>query len=183
MSVSPIPKGYHTLTPYLTFRHAKKAIEYYKQLFNAVKRLVLGNGDKIHHAELQIGDSVLMLADEMPGTEGTSSGGCTSIGLHLYVTNVDDIYKKALSMGAKSIMEPMDMYYGDRIGSFTDIFGIKWSVATHIKDVSPAEIMAQHKEFVDSMSKGQARPVTNAKSFRDKYAKYKQKYKSLKKII
>jgi PhnB protein len=156
--VKPIPEGFHTITPYLTCNDTGKAIEFYTRAFDAkeIMRMPMPNG-KIGHAEIRVGDSVIMLADEMPGSECRSpqSLGGTTSGIFLYVKDVDTAYQKAVSAGAKATMPPQDMFWGDRFGRLTDPFGHSWSMATHKEDVAPDEMqrrmqaemakMGQHK--------------------------------------
>ena len=142
-SVKPIPEGYHSITPYLFVRSAASAIDFYKNAFGATEivRMVGPNG-KIMHAELRIGDSIVMLADENPptGVMSPQTVGGFSVGLHLYVENVDAVIQKAVENGAKALRPIRNQFYGDRSGSLLDPFGHMWSVATHVEDVSPEEM-------------------------------------------
>jgi PhnB protein len=142
-SVKPIPDGYHSITPYLFVRSAASAIDFYKNAFGATEivRMVGPNG-KIMHAELRIGDSIVMLADENPptGVMSPQTVGGFSVGLHLYVENVDAVIQKAVENGAKPLRPIKNQFYGDRSGSLLDPFGHMWSVATHVEDVSPEEM-------------------------------------------
>ncbi|HTS63865.1 MAG TPA: VOC family protein [Candidatus Acidoferrales bacterium] len=142
-TVKPVPEGYHTATPYLTVHDAAKAIDFYKQAFGAseIMRMQGPNG-KIGHAELRIGDSVVMLADEMPGSDMKSpqSLGGSCAGVFLYVTDVDTTYNKAVAAGAKSTMPLADQFWGDRFGKLTDPFGHSWALATHKENVAPDEM-------------------------------------------
>jgi PhnB protein len=143
MSVKPIPEGYHTLTPFLTVRDAVSAIEFYKQAFGAVERGVAKGPDgKVMHAELKIGDSIIMLSDEYPkfGSLSPLSTGGTGMGLHIYIDGVDAAFDRAVKAGAKVDMPVMDQFWGDRYGKLTDPFGHKWSIATHTKDLSMDEM-------------------------------------------
>lgn len=143
MSVKPIPDGYHTLTPYIIVRGAAKAIEFYSRAFGAVEKMRLdGPGGKIGHAELQIGDSVLMLADEHPemGAVGPQTTGGTPVSLLIYVADVDKTFTEAISLGATEIRPVNDQFYGDRSGVLRDPFGHQWSIATHIEDVTSEQI-------------------------------------------
>jgi PhnB protein len=145
MAVEPIPEGYHTVTPYLTVDDAASAIEYYKKAFGATERLRMDTPDgKVGHAELEIGDSLVMLSDPTPEatTRPPSELGGTSAGIFMYVNDVDAVVKKALRAGATVTMEVADQFWGDRFGSIRDPFGHEWSIATHIEDV-PAEEMAE----------------------------------------
>jgi PhnB protein len=129
MPVKPVPDGYHTLTPFLTVRDAARAIEFYKNAFGAVARGVMNSPDgKVAHAELKIGDSILMLADEFPqvGAIAPQSGG-TSMGLHIYVDNVDAAFDRAVNAGAQVEMPVSDQFWGDRYGRLKDPFGHRWS--------------------------------------------------------
>ena len=145
MTVDPIPEGYRTVTPYLAVDDAAAAIEFYKQAFGAKER---GRMDapsgKIGHAELEIGDSIVMLADALPdfATRSPKELGGTSVGIFMYVEDVDAIVKRAVDAGATVTTEVEDQFWGDRYGSVTDPYGHLWSIATHIEDV-PAEEMAE----------------------------------------
>jgi PhnB protein len=142
-SVKPIPEGYHTVTPYLVVHDAAKAIDFYKRAFDAKEIMRMeGPPGKIGHAELHIGDSVVMLADEMPQavTKAPQTVGGTTCGIFLYVTDVDAVYQKAVGAGGKATMPPADMFWGDRYGQLTDPFGHSWSIATHKEDVAPEEM-------------------------------------------
>jgi PhnB protein len=143
MSVKPIPQGYEGLLAYIIVRDARKAIEFYKKALGAAERMCLPGPDgKIGHAELQIGPSVLMLADEC--AEATSKSppslGGTTFCFVLYVPDVDAAFKRALDAGATVLRSLEDKFYGDRTGIFTDPFGHQWALMTHIEDVSPEEM-------------------------------------------
>ena len=142
-SVKPIPDGYHSVTPYLVIRDAARALDFYKQAFGAaeVMRLADPTG-KVGHAEIRIGDSVIMMADEFPdrGVRGVESYGGSPISIMLYVADVDAVFARAIAAGAK-VKEPIDnKFYGDRSGTLVDPFGHTWTIATHIEDVAPEEI-------------------------------------------
>jgi PhnB protein len=143
IAVKPIPEGYHNVTPYLFVRSAARAIDFYKSVFGAAEivRMVGSNG-KIMHAEVRIGDSIVMLADENPqtGVMSPQTIGGYSVGLHVYVENVDAVIQKAVDSGAKLLRPIKIQFYGDRSGSLLDPFGHMWSVATHVEDVSPEEM-------------------------------------------
>ena len=148
--VLSIPKGYNTITPYLVVDKGSKAIEFYKKIFGAkeVKRMEKPNG-KIGHAELKIGDTKIMLADEFPEMGALAPkafGGC-AVSIHLYTKNVDDVVKRAVAAGAKLSMPVNDMFYGDRSGSIVDPFGHSWYISTHIEDVSPATMRKRAAEM------------------------------------
>ena len=147
----PIPQDFHAVTPYLTLNDAARALDFYKRAFGAkeVMRMDGPNG-KIGHAEIKIGDSKIMLADEMPGggCQSPQSLGGTTGGIFLYVDNVDAVFNQAVSAGARPEAEPADMFWGDRYGRLKDPFGHSWSVATHKEDVAPAEMQKRMKEFM-----------------------------------
>ena len=150
--VRPIPEGYHSVTPYLTVNGAARAIDFYQRAFGAKEIMRMNGPDgKIGHAELRIGDSVIMLADEMPGgTRSPQSLGGTTGGVFLYVDAVDKVFNQAVSAGAKVDMPLENMFWGDRYGRLTDPFGHSWSVATHIENVAPQEM---EKRMKDALSK------------------------------
>ena len=143
MSVQAIPDGYHSVTPYLSVRGAADAIAFYKKAFAATElfRLAAPNG-VIGHAELQIGNSRIMIADPCDETsfKDPSSLGGTSVGLHVYVDDVDAMFSQAIAAGARSIKPVEDQFYGDRTGTLEDPFGHTWFLATHIEDLTPDEI-------------------------------------------
>jgi len=145
-NVQAIPKGYHTLTPYLNIKDAAKAIEFYKKAFGAkvVGKIYMPDGSTIAHAEIEIGDSKIMLAEENEqwGNLSPQTIGGSAVTLCLYVEDVDAVFARALQEGAKPIGEMVvkDQFYGDRAGSLTDPFGHKWSVMTHKEDVSFEEL-------------------------------------------
>jgi PhnB protein len=139
----PIPKGFHSVTPYLTLNGAARALDFYKRAFGAQEVMRMdGPGGKIGHAEIKIGDSAIMLADEMPGSGSKSpqSLGGTTGGIFLYVENADAVFEQAVSAGAQVEAPLADMFWGDRYGRLKDPFGHSWSVATHKEDVAPAEM-------------------------------------------
>jgi len=137
----PIPDGYHSLTPYLVAVNAASAIEFYKKAFGATERMRLAGPDgKIMHAELEIGDSVIMLGGESAGGSGPASTGGALVSMYFYTEDVDAVFSRAIALGA-TVKKPVeDQFYGDRSGILTDPFGHVWSVATHVEDVSPEEI-------------------------------------------
>jgi PhnB protein len=142
-SVKSIPEGYHSLTPYLIVAGAATAIEFYKSVFGAVERMRLGGPDgRIGHAELTIGNSIVMLADEHPemGALAPPTVGGTPVGLHVYLEDVDAVAAKAVAAGATLKRPVENQFYGDRLGSLVDPFGHLWHISTHIEDVSPEEI-------------------------------------------
>jgi PhnB protein len=154
MTVKAVPEGYHTLTPTMTVRDAARAIEFYKQAFGAVEKgIAKGPDGKVMHAELRIGDSIIMLADEFPefGSLSPQSTGGTGAGLHIYVEDVDSAFDRAIGAGAMIEMPVADMFWGDRFGKLSDPFGHKWSIATHIRDMSAEEIEKAQEEFMNQM--------------------------------
>ena len=153
--VKPVPEGYHTVTPYLTVNDGAKAIEFYKRAFGAQERSRMeGPPGKIGHAELKIGDSIIMLSDEMPGggNRAPQSLGGTAVNIFLYVNDVDSVFDQAVKAGAKPDMPPSDMFWGDRFGKLTDPFGHSWSVATHKEDLAPAEMQKRAREAMGKMA-------------------------------
>jgi len=157
MSVKPIPDGYHTLTPYFTVRDADRAIEFYKKAFGATERGVMRGPDgKIAHAELKIGDSILMMGDEFPefgSLSPESPGGGASMGLHIYLEDVDAAFDRAVAAGAKIEMPVADQFWGDRYGRLKDPFGHRWSIATHTKDLSMDDMKQGMDEAMEKMKK------------------------------
>jgi PhnB protein len=143
MKTNYIPDGYHTATPYLIVNGAARALEFYQRAFGATELMRHpGPGGKIMHAEFQIGDSRIMLADEFPefDARGPQTIGGTPVGLALYVEDCDAVFNQAVSAGAKVFMPVKDQFYGDRSGTVFDPFGHKWTIATHKEDVSPEEL-------------------------------------------
>lgn len=143
MTIKPIPEGYHSLTPYLIVRDAASAIAFYKSVFGATELMRLdAPGGKIGHAEIQIGDSRLMLADEHPemGAVAPQKSGPSSVGLCLYVENADEVVARATEAGATVKRPLQNQFYGDRSATLEDPFGHSWTVATHIEDVTPDEL-------------------------------------------
>ena len=156
--VKPIPDGYHTVTPYLVVHDAAKAIDFYKRAFDATEvHRMQGPDGKIGHAELRIGDSVVMLADEMPGmdTRAPQSLHGTTAGLFIYTKDVDAAYQKATAAGAKATQPLADMFWGDRYGKVTYPFGHSWSLATHKEDVAPEEMKRRMQEQMGKMASQQ----------------------------
>ena len=151
----PIPDGYRTVTPYLTVKSAGEAIDFYKRAFGAeeVVRMVGPDGKSVMHAEIKIGNSMLMLAEEWPQGDCKSpkSLGGTSVNMFLYVQDVDSAFQKAVSAGAKASMPPTDMFWGDRYCKLVDPYGHSWGIATHKLDMTPEEIVKGQKEFMAKM--------------------------------
>ncbi len=153
MAVKPVPDGYHTLTPFLTVRDAARAIEFYKQAFGAKERGVMKGPDgKVMHAELMIGDSIIMMSDEFPefGSVSPQSIGGSAMGLHIYLDNVDAAFDRAVKAGAQVEMPVAEQFWGDRYGKLKDPFGHKWSIATHTRDMSADEMK---RAMNDAMAK------------------------------
>ena len=140
--IKEIPEGFHTVTPYLTVSDCARAIDFYKRAFGAEELFRLDGPDgKVAHAEMKIGDSIIMLSDEMPGWgRSPLSLGGTAVNIHLFVKDVDELFNRAIGAGAKVAMPLGDMFWGDRYGQVTDPFGHSWSLATHKEDVPPEEL-------------------------------------------
>lgn len=155
MAPKPIPDGYTTVTPYLIVKGAAKAIDFYKAAFGAeeIMRFADPSG-QIGHAEIQIGNSRVMLADEFPqmGFKSPETYGGTPAGILLYVTNVDEFFARAVAAGGKATRPVDNQFYGDRAGTLTDPFGHVWTVATHVEDVSMEEIQRRHKAMMEKGS-------------------------------
>jgi len=155
MSVQPVPQGYHTLIPYLAVDDAAKAIDYYKKAFGAKERARMdGPEGTIGHAELEFGDSVVMLADPFPHAATTPPGdaGATTAAIVMYVEDVDDVVKKAVDEGATIVEEVEDKFWGDRFGTIRDPFGHVWSIGTHVEDVPPQQMAERAKSAMAAMS-------------------------------
>jgi len=143
MGVKAIPEGYYSLTPYLVIKGAAEAIEFYKKAFGATENVRMpGPGGRIMHAEVKIGNSILMLSDENPerGQLSPTTIGGSGGSIMLYTNDVDATFKQALAAGATEQMAPMDMFWGDRMGNLKDPFGHCWAIATHKEDVPPEEM-------------------------------------------
>jgi PhnB protein len=143
-----IPEGFHSVTPYLAVKNAADAIDFYKRALGATERSRFEHEGKIGHAEIQIGDSIIMLSDEWPegGHLSPQSLGGTTTSLHIYVDDVDSAFRRAIDAGAKEERAVQDQFYGDRTGTFLDPFGHRWSLATHVEDVSDAELKERMQE-------------------------------------
>jgi PhnB protein len=146
--IKAIPEGYHSLTPYLMVPNASQAIEFYEKAFGATEifRISATNG-KVQHCELRIGDSIIMLADELPNVDAGAGNG-RAFSLLLYVEDVDAAFKKATDAGAKILRPLKNEYYGDRMGTLQDPFGNHWHFASHIEDVSPEEMEKRSKQIL-----------------------------------
>ena len=155
--VKPIPEGYHSVTPYLIVDDAAEAIDFYKQAFGAEEKFRLPMGDRIGHAEIKIGDSFIMLAEEFPdmGHLGPKARGGTTVSLMVYVPDVDSAFKRALDAGAKQERPVENQFWGDKLGTLTDPFGHKWSLATHVEEVSEAELGKRFDEWSAKQKQGE----------------------------
>jgi len=145
-----IPDGYHAITPSLTLKNSKNAIAFYQKAFNAKVLDVFPNltGDGLMHATIQIGDSIIMMGDEMPPmSKSAETVGDSPISLFLYVADVDAVFKDAIAAGGTVVMPVANMFWGDRAGTLKDPFGYQWMVATHKRDLTKAQIEAEAKEF------------------------------------
>jgi PhnB protein len=163
--VKPIPEGYHTVTPSLTFKDSLKAIEFYKKAFGAKKLDVFpspdGNTEQASlrestmHATIKIGDSIIMMGDERPGQtcQSAETMGSSPVSFYIYVPNVDTVYNQAVDAGCEVTMPLDDMFWGDRSGTVKDPFGYTWMIATHIKDMSGDEMKEAAEEFFAAMAK------------------------------
>jgi PhnB protein len=157
MAAKPIPDGYHTATPYLIIRNATEAIEFYKRAFGATERMrMVAPSGEVAHAEIEIGDSPIMLADEMPGAPWRSpqSLGGSPVSLMLYVEDVDALFRQAVDAGGKVERAVQDQFYGDRSGTLIDPFGHVWTLATHKEDVSPEEITRRAEALFKKQGSG-----------------------------
>jgi PhnB protein len=168
--VKPIPKGYHTATPYLVMKGAADAIEFYKKAFGAKEMVRMpGPGGSVMHAEIKIGDSPIMLADEVPqiGHRGPHALGGTPVTIVLYVKDVDTLAAQAIAAGATVQRPVIDQFYGDRSGTFADPFGHVWMIATHIEDVPPEEMRKRMQAMMAQQGGANATASTSAPSHAD----------------
>ena len=151
----PIPDGYHTVTPALTVKNGAEAIEFYKRALGAreLMRIPGPDGTHVMHAEIEVGNSKIMLADESPemGCRAPASVGSVSSSLYVYVEDVDKAFRRAVEAGAKALMPPTDMFWGDRFGQVEDPSGHRWGLATHTEDPSPEEMARRQQEFFAQM--------------------------------
>ncbi len=157
MPVKPIPDGYHTVTPYLIVQGAARAIDFYKKAFAATELFRMGcPGDKVGHAEIKIGNSPIMLADEFPdmGFRSPQSLGGSPVSILLYVADVDARFRQAIAAGAKELRPVKDQFYGDRSGTLQDPFGHVWTIATHKEDLSPEELAKRSEAFMKQQGHG-----------------------------
>ncbi len=152
-NVKAVPEGYATVTPGIVLRDTAKAIEFYKKALGAKERMrSVGPDNKIMHAEIQIGNSIIMLSDEMMGYRSAETLGGTPAGFYVYVEGVDAAFQKALAAGGKEKMPIADMFWGDRMGQFEDPFGYRWSIASHVKDLTPDQIQKAQDEWMKQMA-------------------------------
>ncbi|HEY4930184.1 MAG TPA: VOC family protein [Terriglobales bacterium] len=155
-AVSPIPPGYHRITPHIIVSDAKKAADFYQKAFGAeVRGMAYTPDGKVIHAEVKIGDSILMFNDEIQAygvVAPTTTKASTCVTLHMYVEDADKVFASALAAGAKVVMPLQDQFWGDRYGTVEDPFGHRWSIATHIKDQSPEEMKAAMDEAMSKMA-------------------------------
>ena len=150
MAVKPIPDGYHSVTIYLTLSGAADALEFYKKAFGAIELFrIPGPDGRLGHAEMKIGDSIVMMSDEFPemNVKSPRTLGGTSAGICLYVPNVDELFAQAVAAGGTIERPLQNQFYGDRSGTIIDPFGHKWTIATHIENVTPEEMDRRHKEM------------------------------------
>jgi PhnB protein len=151
MATKAIPDGYHSVTPYLIIKGAAAAIDFYKRAFGATELMRMASPDgRIGHAEIKIGDSAIMLADEHPqmGYRSPQSLGGAGVSMMVYVERVDDVFKRTVEMGAKELQPVQDQFYGDRSGTLQDPFGHTWTIATHMEDIPPEEMRRRAEKFM-----------------------------------
>jgi len=156
MAAKPVPDGFRTVTPHLAMKNSREAIAFYKKAFGAEEVMVMPgpDGQSVMHAEIKIGDSIVMLHDEWPAPDAPqapSSLKGTTVSVHLYVNDCDKVFNQAVQAGATVVNPPMDMFWGDRFGKVSDPFGHQWSIATHTKDVTPEECQQASEAFFKSM--------------------------------
>lgn len=158
VKTKPIPEGFHAITPYLVVQGVSEAIEYYKRAFGAVERYRMASpdGKTIYHAEISVGDSIIMLGDECPEMDSKSPAALqgTPVSIHLYVEDVDTVFDRAVREGGKVTMPLENTFWGDRFGTLTDPFGHHWSIASHIEDLPPEEIARRGAEKFKSQGAG-----------------------------
>jgi uncharacterized glyoxalase superfamily protein PhnB len=154
----PIPDGYHTVTPSLTLKNSKKAIEFYQKAFGAKVLDMFPNpsGQGIMHATIQIGDSIIMMGDEFPAPQSPRSAetlGTSPISLYVYVSDVDAVFKQAVAAGGTAVMPVAEMFWGDRAGTLKDPFGYQWMIATHKRDLTKDQIRSEAEAFFAEAAK------------------------------
>ncbi len=153
MPTKSIPDGYHSVTPYLIVKGAAAAIDFYKHAFGSTELMRMPSPDgRIGHAEIKIGNSALMLADEHPqmGYKSPQSLGGSAVSMMVYVDRVDEVFQRAMEKGAKELQPVKDQFYGDRSGTLQDPFGHTWTIATHIEDIAPEEMRRRAEKFMQA---------------------------------
>ncbi|MFL6732816.1 MAG: VOC family protein [Sphingomicrobium sp.] len=157
----PIPEGYHTVTPYLSVKNAGEALDWYKRALGASEVMRFEHGGKVGHAEIRIGNSIVMLSDEWPegGHLSPQSLGGTAVSLHIYVDDVDSAFRKAIDAGGKEERAVQDQFYGDRSGTLLDPYGHRWNLATHVEDVPEDELKRRMDQFMKSEAPAQPQPA------------------------
>jgi PhnB protein len=155
--VKPVPEGYHSATPYLAVSDGARAIDFYKRAFNASEIMRMNGPDgKVSHAEIKIGDSILMLGPANGDLKSPESLNGSTVSIFLYLEDVDSTFKRALSAGAKEVQPLNNMFWGDRYGRLADPFGHSWSLATHVEDVSPEEMGRRAQEAAKAAQRAHA---------------------------
>jgi len=157
----PIPEGYHTVTPYLTVKNAGEALDWYKRALGASEVMRFEHGGKVGHAEIKIGDSIVMLSDEWPegGHLSPQSLGGTAVSLHIYVDDVDSAFRTAIDAGGREERAVQDQFYGDRSGTLLDTYGHRWNLATHVEDVPEDELKRRMDQFTKSEQPAEPQPA------------------------
>lgn len=152
-----IAEGFHSITPMIMYKDARKALDFYKRALGAVERFAMPgpDGKGVMHAELMIGNSIIMMGEEMPDNpcKSAETAGCSPISFYIYLENVDEAFRKAVDAGAEIKMPVQDMFWGDRAGTVQDPFGYSWMLATHAKDLTDQEIAEGAKAFFSQMAK------------------------------
>jgi uncharacterized glyoxalase superfamily protein PhnB len=152
-NVKAIPQGYTTVTPSMTVKDAPKVIEFYKKAFDAKEHMRMPGPDgKIMHAEIQIGNAIIMMNDEIMGSRSAQTIGGSPISFYIYVEDAAAAFKKAIAAGAKEQFPITDMFWGDKMGTVEDPFGYKWTIAQHVKDVSPEDMKKGQEQFMKQMA-------------------------------
>jgi PhnB protein len=154
MKPKPIPDGYHSVTPAVVVHDGARALDFYQKAFGAAELMRMPMGDKVGHAEIRIGDSIVMLSDEFPdmGIMGPRTRGGTTVSLLIYVEAVDSAFKRAIDAGGTVERPVEDQFYGDRSGTLIDPFGHRWTIATHIEDVEPEEMNRRMDEWTKAQA-------------------------------